>query len=82
MEVLVGLQFDLLSETDNVIATENVCLVNFLKDKHIPGDWCLLNLGCGQLIALIDVILFGACVTNKVFSDLLVLKHDGITNSQ
>ena len=58
MKVLIGLNLNLLTVTDYVIAAKNVLFINFHDTVNITGYWLtFVNEGCVETVGLINVIL-------------------------
>lgn len=76
MQVLIGLNLNFLTETDNIVATENVLFFNTHQPVDVTSYWGVLDLAGVQTVRLINVVLLNAEVNNEVTSNELISKHN------
>ena len=77
MEVLVGLNLNLLTVTDYVIAAKNVFLINLDNTEYIASNWLtLVDNGSVKTVGLVNVILLNTEISDKVSLSFNTSKHD------
>lgn len=57
VQVLVGNNLDFLTETDDIVASENVCGLHFHDLVDVARNWSLVHLGGVQAVRLVNVVL-------------------------
>jgi len=60
VQVLVGLNLDFLTETDNIVATENVLRFDTHHTEDVAAHGALVHVGGVQAVRLINVVLADA----------------------
>lgn len=74
MQVLVGLNLNSLTETDNIVASENVLRFNAHHTVDVATHGALVHVGGVQAVRLINVVLANAQVTNELTLSFLIAK--------
>lgn len=80
--VLICLDFDFLTETNNRIAAENVSSFDLHHRENVAVHWAAVNLAGVQTVGLINVVLFNTEVDNEITSSLLIAEHNAVTGAE
>ena len=78
VQVLVRLNFDFLTETDNAVAAENVCCLHARHLEDVAGHGALVHVARVQTVRLVNVVLTNAQVADELTLSFLITEANGV----